>query len=82
LIELHGDEKLGKIGEGNPDRHQNLTDWFLDHAVPLQQFYQNPFVNFEIFLRTDRQTHGALRKHSLFGGGNKTAKGKRKRIRM
>jgi len=39
-------ENRGVIGEGDPDRHQNLIDCSLGHAPPLQKFHQNPFIPF------------------------------------
>jgi len=42
--------------DGDPDRRQHLITWSLAHALPLQEFCQNPFTTFSVIRRTDKQT--------------------------
>jgi len=56
----YGAKKWGKIGEGDTDYHENLTDYFLGHTPPLQKISSKPVHNFLRYYAhrhiTDRQT--------------------------
>ena len=41
----------------NTGRHQNVIDWFLGHAPPLQKIHQNPFITSGDILFTRNNYH-------------------------
>jgi len=59
-------ENWCEVREGDPDCYQNLVDYTLGHAPPLQKFRQNSFIT---FLHTDTPTDHYI--NNLLGGHNK-----------
>jgi len=64
----------GKIGKGDPDRHQNLNDWYL-----VQKFHQNRFITFRDIVHTHRGVVRNLLRGRGGPGGRKSPAGFRSR---